>query len=231
VDEIRFEPREWKCPNRYAQHDALFRIPAVDRRCYQGKRHFSARCTCGYGFAFRDGSATDPLLPEITRVFAWGPYFEREAKRLKDEGLSDREIASRMNVCCDVAARLLRGKKNSFEYTEREIRSWRKKWLKNRSGFLHSRLFRNDRVWLAAQEKKSSRAGKGRRKNWSVLDKAYAPLLLSAAKSLKARFPSRRISYLALEEEIGVNSLKIKARRLPICSAILSKVFEPGPRG
>jgi hypothetical protein len=141
-----------------------------------------------------------------------GPYFEREAKRLKDEGLSDREIASRMNVCCDVAARLLRGKKNSFEYTEREIRSWRKKWLKNRSGFLHSRLFRNDRVWLAAQEKKSSRAGKGRRKNWSVLDKAYAPLLLSAAKSLKARFPSRRISYLALEEEIGVNSLKIKAR-------------------
>jgi hypothetical protein len=221
----------WKCPNRYAQHDAVFRIPAVERRWGKGRMYFSARCSCGYGFTFRDGSVTDPLLPEITRVFAWGPCFEREAKRLKDEGLAPREIASRMNVDYQVAARLHLGKKSSFEYTEREIHSWRNKWLKSRSRMLYSRLFRNDRAWLAAQEKKYSREGKGRPKNWSVVDKTYAPLLLSAVKSLKASFPSRRISYLALEEESGVKSLKIKARRLPICSAILSEVLGPGAGG
>ena len=84
--EIRYEPRQWKCPNRYAPHDAHFRIPAVEQRRSNGRIYFSARCSCGYGFAFRNGSTLDPLLPEITRAFAWGPYFEREAKRLKDEG-------------------------------------------------------------------------------------------------------------------------------------------------
>ena len=227
VDKIGYEPCEWKCPNRYALHDALFRIPAVGRRRSKGRLYFSARCSCGYGFTFRHGSTTDPLLPEITRVFAWGPYFEREAKRFKDEGLSTRAIASRMNVCYDVAARLLQRKKNSFEYTEKEVHSWRNKWLKSRSNILYLRLSRNDRDWLSAQEKKINRCGKGRPKNWSVLDKTYGPLLLSAVESLKTRFPNRRISYLALEEESGIKSLKVKARRLPICSAILSKAVEP----
>jgi hypothetical protein len=136
-----------------------------------------------------------------------------------------------MNVCYAVAARLLQRKKNSFEYTEREVHSWRNKFLKSRSNILYLRLSRNDRAWLSAQEKKVSRCGKGRRKNWSVLDKTYAPLLLSAVESLKTRFPSRRISYLALEEESGIKSLKIKARRLPTCSAILSKAIEPGRWG
>jgi Tn7-like transposition protein D len=227
VDEIRFEPREWKCPNRYAQHDARFRIPAVERRWCKGRIYFSARCSCGHGFTFRHGSTTDPLLPEITRVFAWGPCFEREAKRLKDEGLNPSGIASRMNVCYDVAARLLQRKKNSFEFTEGEVRSWRKRWLKSRSNFLYLRLSRNDRTWLSAQEKRVSHRGKGRPKNWSVLDKTYAPLLRSAVESRKIRFPGRRISYLALEEESGIKMLKIKARRLPVCSAILSKAIEP----
>jgi Tn7-like transposition protein D/TniQ len=226
-DKLRYEPQEWKCPNQYALHDALFRIPAVHRRWGIGGRYFSARCSCGYGFSFRHASTKDPLLPEITRVFAWGPYFEQEAKRLQDEQPSIRAIASRMNVCHSVAARLLRRKKNLFEYTEKEIHSWRSKWLKSRSNLLYWRLFRNDRGWLSAQERKINRGGKGRPKNWSELDKTYAPLLLSAVESLKTRFPNRRISYLVLEEESGIKSLKIKARRLPICSAILSKTIEP----
>jgi hypothetical protein len=64
-----------------------------------------------------------------------------------------------------------------------------------------------------------------------VLDKTYAPLLRSAVKSLKNRFPDRRISYLALEEESGIKMLKIKAGRLPVCSAILSKAIKPGRWG
>jgi Tn7-like transposition protein D len=136
-----------------------------------------------------------------------------------------------MNVCCDVAARLVQRKKNSFEFTDGEVRSWRKRWLKSRSNFLYLRLSRNDRAWLSAQEKRVSHSGKGRPKNWSVLDKTYAPLLRSAVESLKIRFPGRRISYLALEEESGIKMLKIKARRLPVCSAILSKAIEPGRWG
>lgn len=231
VDEIKCESREWKCPNRYAQHDARFRIPAVERRWRKGRIYFSARCSCGYGFAFRHGSTTDPLLPEITRVFAWGHCFEWEAKRLKDEGLSPRGIASRMNVCYAVAARLLQRKKNSFEHTDAEVRSWRQRWLKSRSKLLSLRLSRNDPGWLSAQEKRVGRCGKGRPKNWSVLDKTYAPLLRSAVESLKIKFPGRRISYIALEEESGIKMLKMKARRLPVCSAIVSKAIEPGRWG
>jgi hypothetical protein len=138
--EIRDETRGWKCPNPYALHDNFFRIPSVGRRWSQGKRYLSARCSCGYAFSFRHACATDPLLPEITRVSAWGPHFEREAKRLKDEGLSIRQICSTMNVCHEVATRLHQGKRNRFEFTERQIRSWRDKWLKTRSKTLYRLL-------------------------------------------------------------------------------------------
>jgi hypothetical protein len=225
--ETRDETRGWKCPNPYALHDNRFRIPSVGRRWCKGRRYLSARCSCGYGFTFRHACATDPILPEITKVFAWGPHFEREAKRLKDEGLCIGQIASAMNVCHEVAARLLQRKRNLFEFTESQISSWRNKWLKTRSSFLYLRLARNDRVWLTAQEKKVSRGGKGGRKDWHVLDKTYAPVLLKAIESLKARFPSRRLSYVAIEEESGINSLKIKMLRMPICLAIVSKAMEP----
>jgi Tn7-like transposition protein D/TniQ len=226
ANEITYKQLGWKCPNRYAVHDDHFRIPAVERRWRKGREYLSARCSCGYGFTFRAGSTADPMLPEVTHVFAWGIYCEREAKRLRDDGLAAQAIASRMGISREVVRRLIQGKKSSFEHTEREIHSWRKRWLKSRSRTLRWRLKRYDRAWLAAQGRRSGR-GNGRPKDWTGLDKTFAPLLRSAVKGLKAKFPGRRISYAALEEETGIKSLKKKARKLPICSTILSKALGP----
>ena len=92
-----------------------------------------ARCTCGYGFTFRGGSIADPMVPNVTRVFSWGPFFEREAKRLEGEGLSVRRIAIIMKVNWEVARRLVRGKRNKFEPGQRETPALRAKWLRTRS--------------------------------------------------------------------------------------------------
>jgi transposase-like protein len=226
--QIRDARSGWKCPNPYALHEDHFRILAVEiRRRHGGRRYFSARCSCGYGFTFRHGCRTDPKLPEVRVVFAWGPYFEREARRLKDQGLSIRQIAATMKVGHAVATRLVQRKRSSFEFSQAEIRSWRKEWLRSRSKTLYVRLYRNDRSWLLAQPKTINHGGKGRQNNWSELDKRCAPLLASAIEQLKRSFPSRRISYLALEKETGVKSLKRKIGKMPTCLAILAKTMKP----
>jgi hypothetical protein len=87
-------------------------------------------------------------------------------------------------------------------------------------------IFRHDRAWLSARAKKVGRGGKGRPKDWPGLDKSYAPRLRLAIERLSATFPTRRISYLALERECGIKSLKKKAGRMPRCRAILAGALE-----
>jgi hypothetical protein len=226
--DVVYQDGKWKCPNPYAEHDDLFRVPVVDRRWQRGGKitYLSARCSCGYGFSFRKGCAADPLVPYVTHVFAWGPHFEREAKRLKDNGLSISKIAVRMGVCRDVATRLIQQTRNRFERNTAEIPSLRRRWLKTRSKSLYRKLLRIDRPWLSAQEKCICRGGIGRSNDWSRMDKACAPLLRAAVARLKTKLPGRRLSFLLLEEESGIKSLKKKASRMPKCSEILSKAIE-----
>jgi len=222
------EARKWKCPNPYAPHDDAFRTP-VDLRWEKGRRmktYFSAKCSCGYAFSFRQGCADDPQRPDVSKVCAWGPYFHREAKRLKREGRSIVNIASRMKIGRDVVRQLINGKANKFERSLSEIRSWRKTWLRTRSKSLYRKLLRHDRAWLSAQAKKVCRGGTGRANDWPRLDITYAPLLRLAIERLRTTFPTRRISYRAVERECGIKSLKKKARRMPKCWAILAGAFE-----
>jgi hypothetical protein len=221
------EARKWKCPNPYAPQHDLFRTPVV-RRWEKGgmKTYFAAKCSCGYVFSFRQGCADDPRRPDVSKVSAWGPYFEREAKRLKREGLSICNIASRMKVCRSVVPKLINGKARKFERSLSEIRSWRKRWLRTRSKSLYRKLQRHDRAWLSAQGKKPYRGGIGRPKDWPGLDKTYAPRLRLAIERLRAAFPTRRISYRAVERECGIKSLKKKARRMPKCWTILAGAVE-----
>ena len=222
--------REWKCPNPYAEHDESFRVPTVDRRWRpDGSIYFRAKCSCGYGFSFNRGTIRDRLFPETTRVFAWGPRWEREARRLRQKGFSNYKIARIMDVSHHVVKRLVHREKNKFEADDITISLVRKEWLKTRSKRSYLILYYRDRVWLRAQRKRVSRGGIGRPKDWSALDKIYAPQLLSTIRTLEVS--PRRISYLALEEESGIQSLKKKVLRMPRCSAILAKVFEGTKRG
>jgi hypothetical protein len=222
--------REWKCPNPNAEHDESFRVPTVDRRWrLDGSIYFRAKCSCGYGFSFNHGTIRDPLFPEITRVFAWGPCWEREARRLRRKGFSNYKIARIMDVSHHVVKRLVHREKNKFEANDMAISSVRKEWLKTRSKSSYLILYHRDRVWLRAQRKRVSRGGIGQPKDWSALDKIYAPRLLSTIRTLEVS--PRRISYLAIEEESGIKSLKTKALRMPRCSAILAKVFEGTEEG
>lgn len=216
----------WKCPNPYADHDAAFRIRNATRRDRRGKTIYSVHCSCGFGFSFAGGSEQDPLLPNITRVFAWGSFYEAEAKRLKRKGLSIYKIAAQMKVCHEVATRLVLGEKNHYELNKKELLDLRKEWKKSKANKLYLKLLRIDREWVLAQKKSTSRKGKGRSKDWATLDKKYAPRLLAAVARLKESGPARRISYRMLEEETGIKALKGKASRMPVCAAILAKVIE-----
>ena len=220
---VSSEVNKWKCPNPYAPHDDQFQIPAVDRRWKLGGTYLRARCSCGYGFSFKHGTAEDPLLPRVNKVFAWGPYFVLEAKRLKNDGLSTRRIASQLNLSHAVAKRLVKGKMNKFEHSEKEIHALRGEWFRTRSKSVRDKLFQYDRAWLTTQERGVSRGGKGRPKNWHKLDQVWAPLVRAAIGRLRANYPDRKISYLALEQECRIKSLRKKARKLPKCHAILSK--------
>lgn len=220
---VSHDVSNWKCPNPYAPHDDQFRIPAVDRRWKLGRTYLRARCSCGYGFSFEHATAEDPLLPRVNKVFAWGPYFISEAKRLKNDGLSTRKVASRLNLSHAVAMRLVEGKMNKFEHDEKEIHALRREWFRTRSKRVRDKLFQYDRVWLTAQKRGVSRGGKGRPKDWHKLDQVYAPLVRAAIGRLRAKYPDRKISYIALERECYIKSLRTKARNMPKCQAILSK--------
>ncbi len=216
----------WKCPNPYADHDRSFRIQNATRRDRWGKTVYSVHCSCGFGFSFSGGLELDPLLPDITRVFAWGPFYEAEAKRLKRMGLSIYKIAAKMKVCHEVATRLVSGEKNRYELNKKELLDLRREWKKSKENRLYLKLLRVDREWVLAQKKSTSRNGKGRSKDWAALDKDYAPRLIAAVARLKELVPARQIAYRTLEEETGIKALKQKASKMPACAAILAKVIE-----
>ncbi|MHC2467424.1 TnsD family Tn7-like transposition protein [Bradyrhizobium embrapense] len=217
----------WKCPNPYARHRKAFCVPVVDRRWRADSSiYFRGKCSCGYGFSFSSGTIRDPLVPETTRIWAWGTCWEREATRLKQTGLSMHKIAKLMNVSHHVVKRLIQKQKNKFETSDTDLLSLRTEWLQTRSKKAYQSLYHRDRAWLRAQPRRVSRGGVGHSKDWSALDITCAPRLRSALRTLKATTPPRRISYLALEEESGIKSLKIKLSRMPTCSAILAEIFK-----
>ncbi|AHY49539.1 TnsD family Tn7-like transposition protein [Bradyrhizobium japonicum] len=218
---------EWKCPNVYAHHDNLFRIPMVERRWQSRlkKWHFAAVCSCGFGFSFREGTAADPLVPKISKVSMWGPYIAMEVKRLKDNGLSIKKVASQMSMSVETAARLAAGKASKFERArdERSITELRKDWLKKRSKDVYDKLYKLDRVWLTTLGKSGWHGSTGPKKDWQALDKACASVIRSAIVALRSKPGSKQLSYAALERECGIKNLNSKSARMPRCARILSK--------
>ena len=221
-----------RCPNPCAKHPPNFRIESVTRQRERKAREpgFAARCSCGFGFTFRQVDSEDPSIPIVLVRTAFGPAFEREARRLYKVKPVIRYVADTMGVNDQLAERLVKGQRNSREEDRpldpSKIKRLRSEWKKTRSKAVYNKLWWIDRPWLLAQKKKRRPAPTKVPKPDPELDKFTALAIREAAAILHSATPPQHVSVKAICRHIEKPGLPSGLFRMPLSRTAMDEVTE-----
>jgi Tn7-like transposition protein D/TniQ len=164
----------WRCANPYERHPENFRVPQVGlRTSKKGKKYIYARCTWGFAFSFEKTLDSDPLMPVVMKINAYGKSFEAEARRLYGRTGYVHSVARIMKLGHRVAARLIAGRRSSYEPSLKYIRGLRKEWKERQSRNSCQTLMRFDRAWILKNRKPRRRKGKSLSGIMIFFDRAF----------------------------------------------------------
>ena len=204
----------WRCPNPYANHEQAFpvtKVEVVNRN--NGQLVASAKCSCGFKFTFLRVSNLDSHLPVVNRRLASGPTWVREIKRLKKEGLTTKEVASKMGMDRKTVRRILN--KTSIKKSLS---------LKQKHGSINQRTRLLPTTPISSHRRKSPIE---RKFDWHGRDAEWSQQLKLAASAIRDEMPPRRVTKIAMFDKAGISSsIYSYLRRLPKCRLAITERSE-----
>jgi len=214
----------WKCPNPYAGHDESFRVPQINWGNKRGIKYLGARCSCGFVFSFRTSLDSDPSMPLVTKVRAYGSNFMAEAQRLYAEHGTVVAVATTMGISTAAARRLISGRKSEYERSkELHILRLRMRWTNTQCRNAYRALMRIDRAWMV-----EARMRKPRSRPLPIRsDHELADQIRDAAQEIGNEVPPRKVTGDSVAVQLGIPNLRLRVRRLPLSSLALAEVSEP----
>lgn len=235
----------WMCLNPAADHYGCRVINEVVLTVKNKNTVGTFRCSCGFVYSLRAGEDTKKGM----RVRKFGLIWEKECKRLAEEGLSLQEIGARLHSSQGTVKKYIDkkglevGKEEQTE-GEKQREEDRIKWmalqtmyanlsrteLRKLNSTLYNRLYRLDRSWLqdVLPPKLKRRVASKPRINWYKRDQELVEKIKKAIVSIKTKEGKpKQITINSIGLEIGHRTLLDKfLHKLPLTKDYLKLVVE-----